>query len=255
MQAATSHASASCMTHGNFVRGPERRYNLPMGRLIEDPSLRNKAHVFADRADAGKRLARALVGSLTDDAVVLAVPAGGVPVAYEIASHLNLPMDLMIVRKIQLPDNTEAGFGAVGPDGTSILNDRILRSLRLSETVIEQQIDKARKNVAERSRRFRRERTPHDVKDKTVVLVDDGLAAGSTMTVAVWVARENNARKIVIAVPTAPAHTVEKLLPLVDELHCLNVRDYYPFAVAEAYWNWYDVDDAEVFALMEKVGR
>jgi predicted phosphoribosyltransferase len=182
--------------------------------------------------------------------MVLAIPAGGVPVAHEIAERLKLAMDLIIVRKIQLPDNTEAGFGAVGPAGESVLNERMVLSFGLSEATVEQQIAKAWKNVDERNRKFRQGKRFPDLKNMTVLLVDDGLAAGSTMTVAVQVVREKGARKIVIAVPTAPAHTVETLLPLVDEIYCLNVRGFYPFAVAEAYRSWHDVDDAEVLTLL-----
>jgi predicted phosphoribosyltransferase len=223
-----------------------------MGRLIEDNSLKNRVMVFADRSDAGKRLAKLLDGKVSADAMVLAIPAGGVPVACEIAAHLNLAMDLIIVRKIQLPDNTEAGFGAIGPAGESMLNERMVLSFGLSEAVIEQQIAKAWKNVDERNRKFRQGKPFPELKDRTVVIVDDGLAAGSTMTVAVQVAREKGARKIIVAVPTAPTHTVETLLPLVDEIFCLNVRGFYPFAVAEAYRNWYDVDDDEVLSLMNR---
>lgn len=223
-----------------------------MGRLIEDDSLKNRVMVFADRADAGKQLSKLLDGNVPADAMVLAIPAGGVPVAYEIAAYLNLAMDLIIVRKIQLPDNTEAGFGAVGPAGESMLNERMVLSFGLSEAVVEQQIAKAWKNVDERNRKFRKGKPLPDVKDKNVVLVDDGLAAGSTMTVAVQVVRQKGARKIIIAVPTAPSHTVETLLPLVDEIYCLNVRGFYPFAVAEAYRNWHDVDDDEVFSLLNR---
>ena len=108
-----------------------------MGRLIEERSLRNKLHIFKDRAEAGRLLAKRLVGYTSSEAFVLAIPAGGVPVAYEVAKNLKLLMDIIIVRKIQIPGNTEAGFGAMGPDGEVIFNETLLRSLRLTKEEIE----------------------------------------------------------------------------------------------------------------------
>jgi predicted phosphoribosyltransferase len=192
-----------------------------------------------------------LIGKVHADAIVLAIPAGGVPIGHEIAAGLGLPLDMIIVRKIQLPDNSEAGFGAVGPDGKAVFNERILHTLGLSEAAVAQQVEKARASVAERNIRFRKGRPFPELKDMTVILADDGLAAGSTMTVAVQVVKAKGALRVVIAVPTAPLHTVEHLKSLVDELYCLNIRSSYPFAVASAYRTWHDVDDAEVLALLD----
>lgn len=208
--------------------------------------------VFADRADAGRRLVALFSGSLPADALVLAIPAGGVPVGAGIAAALNLTLDVVIVRKIQLPDNTEAGFGAVGPQGERMINERMARSLGLSAAVIEQQAQKALRNVDERNRLYRHGQSFPELGGRTVLLVDDGLAAGSTMTMAVRVVKAHGAAKIIIAVPTAPLHTIEDLLPLVDAICCLNVRDFYPFAVAAAYRSWHDVDDDEVLALLRR---
>jgi putative phosphoribosyl transferase len=214
-----------------------------MGTLVEDRSLRNKRHVFKDRAEAGRRLAQKLLPSTFPGAIVLAIPAGGVPLACEMARDLKFSMDLMIVRKVQIPGNTEAGFGAIGPDGEVIFNETLLRRLRLTEEEIQQQVEEARKVMAARNQLFRRGEPFPRVKDRPVILVDDGLASGFTMTEAVRFIRKREARKIIVAVPTAPEDSVNRLLSEVDEIYCLNIRTFFPFAVAEAYENWYDLTD------------
>jgi predicted phosphoribosyltransferase len=226
-----------------------------MGQLFQDLSLRNRRFVFKDRIEAGRLLARKLPPSLSPDALLLAIPAGGVPVALELARQLHLPMDLMIVRKVQIPGNTEAGFGAVGPDGEAIFNEELLRRLRLPQEEIIAQVEKTRKVVESRNQRFRGGKSFPDLRSKTVILVDDGLASGFTVKEAVRFVRRREAKEIIIAVPTAPEDTVNQLLPLVDEIYCLNVRSHYPFAVAEAYRNWYDLPDEEVLSLLKEAWK
>lgn len=224
-----------------------------MGRLIEDPYFRNKISIFHDRSDAGRHLAIRLEGHVPIDSIILAIPAGGVPVAYEMAKHLFLPLDLMIVRKVQLPDNTEAGFGAVGPEGEIFLNEKMLRNLGLTATIIERQVEKTKKVIEERNRTFRKGKPFPVLKGRPVILVDDGLASGYTMRAAVHYLRKTGVGTLIVAVPTAPLNTVNDLVPLVDEIYCLNIRSYYPFAVAEAYRSWYDVGDDEVIAILDKI--
>ena len=224
-----------------------------MGELFEDRGLRNRTYVFKDRTDAGRLLAKKISSLVKPDSLVLAIPAGGIPVALEVARELKLPLDLIIVRKIQIPGNTEAGFGAVGPDGEVIFNEDLLASLRLSEEEIEEQVEKTRKGVEGRIRHLRGERPFPRVSGRPVILVDDGLASGFTMGEAVRSLRKKQAGKILIAVPTAPKGTIDRLLPLVDEIHCLNVRTRYPFAVAEAYEDWYDLSDAEALGLLKGI--
>jgi putative phosphoribosyl transferase len=217
-----------------------------VGRLFEDQSLRNREYVFRDRAEAGRLLAAILSPSVPPDSLVLAVPAGGVPVALEIARKLNLPLDLMIVRKVQIPGNTEAGFGAVGPDGEVIFNQDLLRRLRLTEEEIDEEVQKTKKAVEGRNRIFRRGKPFPEVAGKTTILVDDGLASGFTMTGAVRFLQRRKAKKTIVAVPTAPKNTLTRLLPMADEIYCLNIRSSFPFAVADAYEKWYDLTDEEV---------
>jgi putative phosphoribosyl transferase len=222
-----------------------------LGTLIEDRSLRNKRHVFKDRAEAGRWLAQKLFPSTFPDAMVFAIPAGGVPVACEIARTLKLPLDLMIVRKIQIPGQTEAGFGAVGPNGEAIFNEELLRRLRLKEEVIRQKVEEAKKVVEARNQLFRKGRSFPPVKGKTVILVDDGLASGFTMMEGVKFVKRREAKEVIVAIPTAPEDSVNRLLSEVDEIYCLNIRAFFPFAVADAYENWYDLTDEEVISLLQ----
>jgi predicted phosphoribosyltransferase len=224
-----------------------------MGTLAEDISLRGKRHVFEDRTEAGRLLAHALMHLKSSNCMVLAIPSGGIPVASEIANALNLPVDLLIVRKIQIPFNPEAGFGAMSPDGEIILNEKLLHQLRLTEDEISTQIKKTFENIQQRNRLFREGKPyPHQERD-IVVIVDDGLASGFTMLAAVTFMRKRGARKITVAVPTGSKNTIEFILPEVDELVCLNVRSGFPFAVADAYRNWYDLADKEVMDIVRKM--
>ena len=223
-----------------------------MGELIEEVSLSDKYHVFEDRMEAGRRLSEKLVKYKGSDSIVLAIPAGGVPVAAEIATALNLPADLLIVRKIQLPDNTEAGFGAMGPEGEFVLNEPLVHYLGLREDDIVTQKLKTRDVINWREQVFRDGRPYQDMNNKNAIIVDDGLASGYTLLAAIGFIRRKGAKKIIAVVPTASRKTVEFILPQVDELVCLNVRAGFFFAVADAYRNWYDLEDDEVISLINR---
>ena len=222
-----------------------------MNTLRENSALRDRVSVFEDRKDAGKLLAERLVMYRDSGGIVLAIPSGGVPVAAEICPALNLPMDLIIVRKLQIPHNPEAGFGAMGPDGGIVLNEGLLERLGLSGEEIDTQLKKTRDIIEKRNRIFRGGRPPPSVKDRIVIVVDDGLASGYTMLSAVRFLRRLAPKMVVSAVPTGAERTVDDLLPEVDELLCLNVRSGPFFAVAEAYRKWYDVGDEEVLSLIK----
>lgn len=222
-----------------------------MTKLIEDISLRDKVYAFNDRVEAGMLLARSLSGYKGVNGIVLGIPAGGVPVAAKVAETLGLPLDLIIVRKVQLPYNTEAGFGAVGPDGEVSLNEDIINRLGLTEKQVERQIQKTRDVIRSRNELFREGRPFPSLKDKVVIIVDDGLASGYTMLAATDFIRRHRPEKVVVAVPTALERTVELILPHVDELVCLNIRGGFVFAVADAYENWYDLEDDEVISILK----
>ncbi|MCW4019629.1 MAG: phosphoribosyltransferase family protein [Candidatus Bathyarchaeota archaeon] len=223
-------------------------------KVTEEPAYRDRTFIFNDRFHAGKLLAEKLrkyAGKR--NVALLAVPAGGVPVGYIVARELGIKMDVIVVRKIQIPWNTEAGFGAVTWDGETVLNEHLVRRLNLTDKTIEYSISKTKRIVEERLRRFRGDEPLPDLKGKTVILVDDGLASGFTMLAAARSVRRSKPRKIVVAVPTASLRAVELLSPEADEIACLNIRSGPLFAVADAYKNWYDLADEEVVEVLQKV--
>lgn len=226
-----------------------------MDNLIEEISLRDRLYVFENRDDAGRLLAEKLIKYKSSDAIVFGIPSGGVPVASEIANTLNLQMDLIIVRKIQMPYNPEAGFGAIGPGGEIILNEGLLNQLCLTEEEIKAQIKKTMDVIKKRNQLFRGEKPFPDLKDKIVIVVDDGLASGYTMLAAIKFIKRKIPQKIIVAVPTGSDRTVSFILPEIDELICLNVRSRFPFAVADAYKKWYDISDEEVLDIIKTVSK
>lgn len=223
-----------------------------MKNLIESHELRNREFVFADRSDAGRRLGEILLGEEVEHAMLLAIPSGGVPVAVAMQLFLWWPLELLLVRKIQIPHNTEAGFGAVNMDGERFYNQTLLDRLHLSWEIIDSQAQKADETINQRNMIFRCNKPFPDIRNKNIFIVDDGLASGYTMLAAIHYVRNRNPSSINIAVPTGTADTVETLSSEVDRLYCLNIRESYPFAVASAYRNWYDLSDKEVLHLLER---
>ena len=221
-----------------------------MGKLTAEPALKNRTHVFVDRAHAGRLLAERLLNYRGQSVHLFAIPAGGVPVAAEIARRLEIPLELIIVRKIQLPHTTEAGFGALNPAGEAIFNEGLLARLALSKEDIARQVEKTAASMRAREERLRNGQPYPQLSGQTVIIVDDGLASGYTMRAAVQFLRGQGAGKIIAAVPTASERTIQDLLPIVDELVCLNVRGGWSFAVAAAYENWYDLDEEEVLEIL-----
>ncbi|MCX5892588.1 MAG: phosphoribosyltransferase family protein [Deltaproteobacteria bacterium] len=152
-----------------------------MGKLIEEPALRDRVQVFMDRSHAGRLLAERLLAYRGQKVHLFAIPAGGVPVAAEIARRLALPLDLIIVRKIQLPYTTEAGFGALNPAGEAIFNEELLRRIHLSKEDITRQMEKAAATMRLREERLRQGQPYPQLAGEAVIVVDDGLASGYTM--------------------------------------------------------------------------
>ena len=224
--------------------------------IIEDPTLRERISVFRDRLHAGRLLAEKLREYADKEKVILlALPAGGVPVGYAVAKELGISMDVMVVRKVQIPWNTEAGFGAVTWDGETVLNEALVAQLGLTREVIGEAISKTRKIIQERLRKFRRDKPMPDLKGKIAILVDDGLASGFTMLAAVRSARKRTPKKIIAAVPTASIGAIRLLSLEVDEIVCLNIRTGSAFAVADAYKNWYDLTDEGVIKMLERAEK
>jgi predicted phosphoribosyltransferase len=222
-------------------------------RIVEDPHLRNATGVYRDRADAGVRLGR-FVAQVHQwhSPVCCPVPAGGVPVAVEVARILAAPVRLAVVRKVHIPWNQEAGFGAVTWDGQVFINDELVRSLGLSTGQVAQAVEETRLSVQERLARFRPVRPEPALYAREVILVDDGLASGYTMRAAEAAIRRHAPRSVTIAVPTAHADSLQRVTPSADCIVCPNVRTGPFFAVADAYREWHDVTDSEVMADLQK---
>lgn len=220
--------------------------------IHDSPELRERTEVFRDRIHAGQVLADMLKPFDQKDAIVLGIPAGGVPVAAEIAEKLGLPFDVAVVSKITLPWNTEAGYGAVAFDGTQQLNEDMLPHLGLTESQIQSGIQKTRVKVSRRASSLRGPKPFPELSQKKVIVIDDGLASGFTMQVAVAALGKAGAQNITVAVPTGHRATVEKIAKIVEALYCPNIRGGRRFAVADAYKNWSDVKDEEVSTIMKK---
>jgi len=216
------------------------------------PDLRERVGVYRDRRHAGEVLAKMLKKWQGSNAIVMAIPAGGVPVAAEIARGLDLPLDLLVVSKILLPWNTESGFGAISAEGEIWLNEEYIRYFGLDERTVQEATDAARDKVKRRARRFRGDRAWPDLARHPVILVDDGVAAGSTLRVAISTLRKRGASRIIVAVPTAHLESLPAIARMADEIYCPNIRSGRRFAVADAYERWRDVREQEVEEILEK---
>jgi putative phosphoribosyl transferase len=218
-----------------------------MGDITDNPRLREQRFVFFDRHDAGKQLG-ACIKTLpaVRNPLVLAIPAGGVPVGREVAMTLGAPLSLAIVRKIRIPGSTESGFGAVTWDGQVLINERLRDALGLSAADVDEAVAQTRENVSARIARFFGGRAVPALEGKTVILTDDGIASGFTMLAAIQSVRKRNPARVVVAVPTASASSAALVSRHADTLVCLNIRSGRTFAVADAYQRWYDLDDREV---------
>lgn len=223
-------------------------------KIIEMKQLRDRSYVFKDRGAAGKTLAEMLEKYRGSDVIVMAVPAGGVAVASVIAEELNLPLDVAVVSKITPSWNSEVGYGAVAFDGTMNLNEDFLARVRLGQEEIQEGIKKTKEKVARRVKRLRGDRPMPDFRDP-VILVDDGLASGFTLLVAIEALRKSGAQEIILAVPTAHEESLQRVLEKVEAIYCPNIRGGSSFAVAEAYEDWRDLNEEEVVEILSGFKR
>lgn len=219
--------------------------------IVELEIYRNSTRVFRDRQHAGEILAEMLVAYKDSDALVLGIAAGGVPVAAAIAQQLNLALNILIVKKITPPDNSEFGYGALAWDGEIQINRDVVAQLGLSESDVEHGIEVARNKVEARIRKFQIEDNLPEVKGRNLLLVDDGLATGTTFNTSIQSLRNQGATRIIGAVPTAHAHSAISTAKTLDALYCANIRTGYRYAVAEAYEYWHDVPDSEVLDIIK----
>lgn len=224
---------------------------MNMDNIHSDPDRVDKRQVFRDRAHAGTVLAQMLKDFCDTDTLVLAIPAGGVPVAVEIARHCRLAMDIMPVSKILFPWTTESGFGAVAFDGTCWIDERLVERFKLHEKAIRKMQSNAENKVRQRTQRYRDNKPFPDLSGRTVILVDDGIAAGSTVRAGVLSLKKLRAGKIIIATPTAHAASLAEIAQMVTEIYCPNIRHGYRFAVADAYQDWSDVCDRELDEILK----
>jgi putative phosphoribosyl transferase len=220
--------------------------------IIDLPEFRKQTHVFQDRTHAGHILAEMLAAHDTQDGIILAIPAGGVPVGVVMAEKTGLDFDVAVVSKITLPWNTEAGYGAVAFDGTVKLNEDMMRRVHLTPEDVKQGIEKTTAKVARRVTKLRGSHPLPDLGNRSAILVDDGLASGFTMRVAVAALRNAGAGRIVVAVPTAHRHSAEMIAREVEALYCANIRGGFSYAVASAYRHWSDVAEEDVVKLLEQ---
>lgn len=208
---------------------------------------------FRDRVDAGRQLGEALKPRYGDrpDVLVLALPRGGVPVAYEVARDLNVPWDIFVVRKLGVPGHEELAMGAIATGGAIVFNDEVIRSLGVPKSMIDRVIERERIELERREREYRGNRQPLDVTNRTVILIDDGLATGASMHAAVQAVRALGPAAVVIAVPLAAESTCARLGPYVDDIFCLSTPEPF-YAVSAWYDDFSQTTDEEVYSLMSK---
>ena len=225
------------------------------GRVLELPALHNRLSVFRDRTHAGEVLADMLSAYRGSNALVLGIPVGGAPVAAAIARALALPLDVAVVSKLTLPWNTEAGYGAFAFDDTLRLNEMLMTRAGLSEADIETGKARAQEKVMRRVQLLRGDRPFPDLSQRSAILVDDGLASGFTLMVAIEALRHQKAKEIVVAVPTAHTEPAARIAPLVEALYCPNLRAGTSIAVADAYQEWSDVAEEDLVTLLRGTVR
>jgi len=208
--------------------------------------------VFRDRREAGRVLADLLTAYRgRPDVIVLGLARGGLPVAYEVARSLGAPLDAFIVRKLGAPGHEEFAVGALASGGRVVVNDDVLRGLRVTPEQLREIAEREARELARREAAYRGGRPPLDVTGKTVILVDDGLATGSSMMAAVQALRESDPAEIVVAVPAAPESTCREFAGIVEDMVCASMPT--PFlAVGESFWDFSQVSDEEVQALLAK---
>jgi putative phosphoribosyl transferase len=213
------------------------------------------AKLFQDRTDAGRTLAKKLSHYVDrKDIVVLGMPRGGVPVAFEVAQSLRVPLDVFIVRKLGVPGQEELAMGAIASGGIRVLNDVVIRSKRISEAVIDAVTERERIELDRRELAYRGHRAAPIVRGKTVILVDDGIATGSTMLAAVAALKQQPPVRIVVAAPAAPVESCDELQQAVDELVVIVRPDPF-YSVGQSYEIFGQISDEEVQKLLRDTRR
>jgi putative phosphoribosyl transferase len=241
------------------AEGPGLSYRASMSRTgavnsaVEPPlDLPDGSRRFADRRDAGRRLARLLGGLRELDPIVLGIPRGGVPVAAEVARALQAPLDVIVVRKIGAPMNPEYGIGALAEGGVQVVSARAVRALGIEPQELQSMVSRAEGELAQRLVRYRGERVPLPAEGRTAILVDDGLATGHTAQAAARSLRGRGATQVVLAVPVAAPRSVRELRADVDDVVCVEMpRDLW--AIGFWYEDFSPTSDEEVAAALNEL--
>ena len=217
--------------------------------MIQSPSSQT---ILRDRVDAGRRLVEPLLKyAHRPDVIVLALPRGGVPVAYEVATALEVRLDLMLVRKLGVPSHEEFAMGAIASGGIQIVNEEALRANRIDQRTLDNVVARETHELLRRERAYRGTRAPAQLKDQVVILVDDGLATGASMMAAIRAVRLQSPSRIVVAVPVAPLDTLEALYSEVDEVICPLIPEWM-MSIGYWYMNFSQTSDDEVIDLLQR---
>jgi len=206
---------------------------------------------FSNRVDAGKRLGAALTDFKGKNAVVLAIPRGGVVVGFEIAMALDLPLDVIIPRKVGAPDNAELAIGAMTEDGTIILDRNLVAYLGVPDSYIKEESERQKHEIERRLKMYRKNEPYPNLKGRDVIIVDDGIATGSTMKAALASVKNRGAKTVTVAVPVGPPDTIKELKVQADRVVCLYMPEYFA-AIGQFYIDFDQTSDEEVTELLRQ---
>lgn len=208
--------------------------------------------IFRDRKDAGRQLAKVLIAYRDKpNTIVLALPRGGVPVAFEVCAELRLPLDMMLVRKLGVPHHEEFAMGAIAEGGVQVLNEDVVHSLSIADAVIADVVAKESDELKRRSEVYRHGRPAPDLNGRTIILVDDGCATGANMKAAVAAAEKQHAGRVVVAVPVASQSSYEVLKTIADEVICLELPEQF-LGVGSFYRDFSQTSDGEVKTILKR---
>lgn len=205
--------------------------------------------MWRDRQQAGRELGEALKEFKAEKVIVLAIPRGGVVVGDEVARALDATLDIVVPRKIGAPFNPELAIGAVAADGSRVLDEGLIERLGVSQEYLEAETETQMAEIKRRMKEYRGERQPIDIKEKTVIVVDDGVATGATIMAAIKFLRNEKPKELILAIPVGPPETVEKLRGQVDKLVCLSVPSLF-YAVGQFYDQFEQTTDEEVIKIL-----
>lgn len=208
--------------------------------------------MFQNREDAGKKLAELLTRFKSEKPIILAIPRGGVVVGAEVARSLSVPLEIIIPRKIPAPNQPELAIGAVAEDGSRIIDQGLIKILNIPEIYIDKETKNQIKEIKRRLKEYRNTAKTLDIKNKTVILIDDGLATGSTMLAAINFIKKKNPGKIILAIPVAPADTYQRMKSEVDKIVCLDTPVFFS-AVGQFYQDFRQINDKEVISLLKEL--